>query len=118
MTDRTPPGGGYGDRAAARRVAARQHHPDVGGSAAALTAAFAEIDGAYGSVTDSSQDVVITIVHRSVADRTRALVMAGALRSALVLNTIRIRVRRLAGAARSDRRGARRAHSTSSKGQQ
>ena len=103
----SPHWGDYGDRTTARRAAARQHHPDVGGSAAELTAALAAIDQAYGS-----QDVVITIVHRGVRARARALVAGATIRSAMALNDIRIRVRRIAGAARSDVHGVRRARST------
>jgi hypothetical protein len=112
------PWGAYGDRTAARRAAARQHHPDAGGSAAALTAAFAEIDRAYGHVPDGHQDVTITIVHRGLDAQARALVVAGAMRGAMALNDIRTRVRRVAGAARSYLRGARRARSTSLEDQQ
>jgi hypothetical protein len=114
MSDRTPPTwGGYGDRNTARRAAARQHHPDVGGSATALTAAFADIDRAYGYPTHGSPDVVITIVHRGIRTRARTLATVGTLRTALVLNKIRTRAGRVAGAARSSPRGARRAQSTS-----
>jgi hypothetical protein len=106
-----------GDRATARRAAARQHHPDVGGSAAALTAAFAQIDRAYGHPGASADDVAITVVHRGFRARARALVVAGVLRSVMTLNAIRIRARH-AGAARTDPHGARRAPSTSLEDQQ
>ena len=38
-----------GDRRAARRAAARRYHPDLGGSAHQLLAAFAEIDARFSS---------------------------------------------------------------------
>ena len=77
----------YGDRSAARRAAARQHHPDVGGSAAALAEAFAAIDRVYG-VRGSADSVPTTFVHRTLADQTKALAVAAALRSIMAIRII------------------------------
>ena len=116
--DTAGPWGSYRDRTTARHAAARQHHPDAGGSATALTAAFAEIDRAYGPLLNDTPDVTITIVHRGVDARARALAFAEALRNTMVLNAIRTRLRRVAGAARSNLRDVRRARSTSQEDQQ
>jgi hypothetical protein len=74
------------DRAAARRAAIRRHHPDAGGSAAALIQALDGVERAYRRPADGAP---IIIVHRSFALSARALLKTASVRLLNQLNVIR-----------------------------
>ena len=62
--------------AAARRAAARAHHPDVGGDPDAFVAALTAIDAAYGHVREPGDPrvAVIVVVRRAWWRRVAATV--------------------------------------------
>jgi hypothetical protein len=61
----------YGDRSAARRAAARRHHPDLGGSAEKMIAAFIEIDAHFVPGRDIAAAPLVIVVRRGAARRLR-----------------------------------------------
>jgi hypothetical protein len=68
-------------RAAARRAAARAHHPDVGGDPGAFIAALTEIDAAYGHAGKrGDRNVAVTVVVRRARWRRAAGVVINAVR--------------------------------------
>jgi hypothetical protein len=70
--------------AAARRAAARAHHPDLGGDPGAFIAALTAIDAAYGHATKlGDRDVAVTGVVRHARWRRVATVVTNAVRRVL-----------------------------------
>jgi hypothetical protein len=70
--------------AAARRAAARAHHPDLGGDPGAFIAALTAIDAAYGHATGlGDRDVAVTVVVRHARWRRVATVVTNAVRRVL-----------------------------------
>lgn len=67
--------------AAARRAAARAHHPDLGGDPDAFIAALTAIDAAYTKLGD--RDVAVTVVVRHARWRRVATVVTNAVRRVL-----------------------------------
>jgi hypothetical protein len=67
--------------AAARRAAARAHHPDVGGDPSAFIAALTAIDAAYGYATKrGDRGEAVTVVVRRARWRRVAAVVTYAVR--------------------------------------
>jgi hypothetical protein len=70
--------------AAARRAAARAHHPDLGGDPGAFIAALTAIDAAYGHARKlGDRDVAVTVVVRHARWRRVATVVTNAVRRVL-----------------------------------
>jgi hypothetical protein len=68
-------------RAAARRAAARAHHPDLGGDPGAFIAALTAIDAAYGYATKrGDRGGAVTVVVRRARWRRVAAVVTNAVR--------------------------------------
>lgn len=66
-----PDWGHYRDRRAARRAAARRYHPDMGGSADAMIAAFIAIDAHFIPGRDMAEGPLVIVVRRGAARRLR-----------------------------------------------
>jgi hypothetical protein len=67
--------------AAARRAAARAHHPDLGGDPGAFIAALTAIDTAYGHAAKlGDRGVAVTVVVRRARWRRVAAVVTNAVR--------------------------------------
>ena len=66
-----PDWGGFLDHRAARRAAARRYHPDVGGSAENMIAAFTAIDAHFISRLRPPNDGVVVVVRGGLAHTSR-----------------------------------------------
>lgn len=68
---KVPDWAGYRDRRSARRAAARRHHPDLGGSADELSAAFLAIDAHFVLGRDIADGPIVIVVRRGRVRRLR-----------------------------------------------